>query len=458
MKENLLVTLADEKSIDQAKQLFSSAYWNGGWEGDYMLLAYRIPKQELPWFKKKGILIKQLSSPPITIRKEKWGSHFPPVVLAKLYVFTPEFKKWKHVIFLDSDIIVKANINQLAATQGFGAVTDMLPSMEHQIHDGARTTESPAMRKTKVFNSGVFCFSTDIITENTFLKMCVLANEYLARTIYYPDQAILNIFFEKQWKKIPFFFNVYYLKLPPHYRNNPSKIKCAVLHFAGEYKPWHPQSPYYQEWARNLRMADAIDLNNTQNGLTYSFHVFNLLYYHYLYKIEMNYLYQKLLDKLIKRVGMLCGYFNKDVVLGRGWYTLEYHDTEKKYFIWNSHQSEIFINSDKVTGVEFDVMLSPLNKKEITLEAYDESSLVMKRTYRTENHIVHINIGVKATKIKFSNEAFIPSHRERNSTDIRKLGIMLLSPLTIQKSANTISVPLTRIISYQYYLKSRILD
>jgi hypothetical protein len=38
--KKLLVTLADEKYIDQAKQLFSSAYWNGGWDGDFMLLSY----------------------------------------------------------------------------------------------------------------------------------------------------------------------------------------------------------------------------------------------------------------------------------------------------------------------------------------------------------------------------------------------------------------------------------
>jgi len=39
-KKSVLVTLADENYIYQAKQLFSSVYFNVGWRGDYMLLAH----------------------------------------------------------------------------------------------------------------------------------------------------------------------------------------------------------------------------------------------------------------------------------------------------------------------------------------------------------------------------------------------------------------------------------
>jgi len=47
MKKHLLVTLANENYINQAKQLFSSAYFNGGWDGDYLLLAHEIPENKL---------------------------------------------------------------------------------------------------------------------------------------------------------------------------------------------------------------------------------------------------------------------------------------------------------------------------------------------------------------------------------------------------------------------------
>jgi hypothetical protein len=57
VKKDLLVTLADANYVDQARQVFSSAYWNGGWSGDYMLLAYGVPERDLQWFRDKGILV-----------------------------------------------------------------------------------------------------------------------------------------------------------------------------------------------------------------------------------------------------------------------------------------------------------------------------------------------------------------------------------------------------------------
>lgn len=54
----VLITLADENFIEQAKQLFSSVYHNAGWSEDYMLLAHNIPEMKLKWFRERGILIK----------------------------------------------------------------------------------------------------------------------------------------------------------------------------------------------------------------------------------------------------------------------------------------------------------------------------------------------------------------------------------------------------------------
>jgi hypothetical protein len=51
-RDSLIVTIADIKYLDAAKQLFSSIYWNAGWKGDYMLLSLGIPEKELGWRKK----------------------------------------------------------------------------------------------------------------------------------------------------------------------------------------------------------------------------------------------------------------------------------------------------------------------------------------------------------------------------------------------------------------------
>lgn len=254
---------------------------------------------------------------------------------------------------------------------------------------------------------------------------------------------------------MPFLFNLYYFSLPRRYQNNPSKIKCAVLHFAGKYKPWYKQSPCYQEWSDNLRMADLMDLKSPRNSTPYLFNIFSVLHFRYLYRIELRYFLYKFLNKSTKRFGLLLGYFKRDIVLGHGWYVLEYHDIVKRSFIWNSRQSEILINADTITGVEFDIILSPFNKKTFTVETYyRNSSMVTKREYHTTDDTVHVRIDGNVKKIRFSNATFVPT-RQDGFGDIRKLGIMLLSPIILYKKSETISVPLSRILSYKYLPKIR---
>ena len=94
LKKNLLVTLADKNYITQAKQLFSSVYWNAGWNGDYMLLTGKeTPENKLKWFRKKGILIKKCK----LLEKKNVGlQNHPPIVLSKFYLF----KKERNSVFI----------------------------------------------------------------------------------------------------------------------------------------------------------------------------------------------------------------------------------------------------------------------------------------------------------------------------------------------------------------------
>ena len=114
-KRNILVTLADENYIDQAKQVFSGAYHNAGWSGDYMLLCNNIDRKDKEWFQKKGIIVNEKNPP---LNKEGWNfgnkeKRFPLTVSFKFYLFTPEFKKWKKVVFLDADTIIRGNLDKL---------------------------------------------------------------------------------------------------------------------------------------------------------------------------------------------------------------------------------------------------------------------------------------------------------------------------------------------------------
>ena len=93
-KGAVLVTLADQSYLEQAKQVFASAYFNAGWKGDYLLLAHEIPEKDLQWFRQKGILIyhcQRIFNPKIA------GAH--PAILSKLYLFEDYFKKWQTIIY-----------------------------------------------------------------------------------------------------------------------------------------------------------------------------------------------------------------------------------------------------------------------------------------------------------------------------------------------------------------------
>ncbi|MDP8200613.1 MAG: hypothetical protein P9M11_00560 [Candidatus Tenebribacter burtonii] len=87
MKKNLLVTLTDANYIEQAKQLFSSVYWNSGWKGNYMLLAHDVPDEKLIWFSEKEIIVERCSAfSDIKFRRLT-------AAISKLLLFKSKFKE-----------------------------------------------------------------------------------------------------------------------------------------------------------------------------------------------------------------------------------------------------------------------------------------------------------------------------------------------------------------------------
>jgi len=261
MKKNLLVTLADKNYIKQAKHLFSNVYWNAGWKGDYMLLAHKIPEKELEWFKKKRILIKKC--PPIF--KETMGG---PVKLSKFYLFIPEFKKWKKIVYLDSDMIVKASLDELIKVNRFVAVLDdlIVNKLIDQFiipHKMGREVFNNLKKiydiKTRVFKSGVMIFNTNIIKKDTFSKLIKLSKKYTKFTKPGSlDQPILNLLFYKKWEEIPIVYN---LDVRDFKFINPNKITAIIFHFDGNDRPWIPKSHFHKEWNFDLNRANKINLD-----------------------------------------------------------------------------------------------------------------------------------------------------------------------------------------------------
>lgn len=297
MKKNLLVTLADENYIDQAKQLFSSVYWNAGWKGDYMLLAHEIPEKDLRWFREKGILIKKCDS------HLTYDFGRPSASLNKFCLFSTEFKKWSNIVYLDGDIIVRSSIDNLTKVNNFAAVPDFgKPKLADQLFGIIKRDKRIYDELSEIydyrepsFNAGVLAFNTGVIKKDTFECLNKLASKYYQHGLV--DQPILNLYFCKKWERLSYVYNVQVDFITHAYK--PKKVDGAIIHFTCKPKPWASRK-YYDEWKHNLDLADKIDLNKipptkkkwTQNEIkkyNFSFRVKNIFY---------------LLDKQIGRVGM----------------------------------------------------------------------------------------------------------------------------------------------------------
>jgi lipopolysaccharide biosynthesis glycosyltransferase len=258
MKNNLLATLADENYIDQAKQLFSGAYFNAGWKGDYMLLSQNIPEDKLKWFRDKGILVYKCKP----LVKEKIYGTLSSVMLDKIYLFTDYFKKWQKIIYLDGDIIIRASLDGLLNVKNFAAVLDNQRILSSNfIKEEKKLTELKKKYNLseKSFNAGFFVLNTDLIKVDTFEKLNKLIS-VCKNFSFKGDQPIINLFFYKNWKNLPLVYNSYPTYWMRDYEIKSEEIKGIILHFAGDKKPWDPKNPFYGEWKHNLERADFINL------------------------------------------------------------------------------------------------------------------------------------------------------------------------------------------------------
>lgn len=264
MKKQLLVTLADQLFVKQAKQLFSSAYFNGAWDGEYMLMSRDIPKSDLEWFKEKGILIYDCGI---------LGDYANSSSFFKMWLFTQTFRQWENILYLDADIIVASWIGRLKHVKGLWAVPDFENNtLCGQLIDSDNIEDIyfRDMLKKKVFqlgitydlnkpsfNCGVLAFSTDIIRNDTLNSIKNIHMEYagIFNPRYY-EQPALNLYFYGRWRRLHSIYNMC---------ASFSKPKCVkratIIHFSGgANSPWLEESNFYKMWKDSLDKADCIDL------------------------------------------------------------------------------------------------------------------------------------------------------------------------------------------------------
>lgn len=143
----------------------------------------------------------------------------------------------QYYIYLDCDVIVKADINQLwslrAEMSSIAAVSD--PWVERDIQHKAKVGIGEFDR---YYNSGVL-----LINANAWRKTMSKENISKAISFYgnlrYGDQDLINILFRNQVKCLPRTWNT--LVTTPDSDENIDRmlVDASIVHFASGVKPWH---------------------------------------------------------------------------------------------------------------------------------------------------------------------------------------------------------------------------
>lgn len=282
--KKLFVTLADRNYIDRAKQVFSSAYFNSGWDGDFMLLAVDFQEEDTRWFQEKGILVYRCAQ-----FKNEGEREFNLITANKFQVFKKEFKKWDFIVYVDVDVIVQGSLNGLVSKKGFYAcVNDYTGMLSDIIYNGGlinHNLDPRLLEKMRLFRkqyriqhlcfaSGAFFFSTDIIQKDSFEKLCKIFNEW-GQLSHISEMLALNLYFYRKWKLPPVIYHVYLPYKQKLIILNPKFTPGIILHFpnTGEgSRPWIPGHSFYKIWTDNLRKAEDIDLQARQRGKIRTWH------------------------------------------------------------------------------------------------------------------------------------------------------------------------------------------
>ncbi len=298
MARYLFVTIANKKFINQAKQLFASAYFNAGWDGDYMLLTSDLGPEQILWFEKRGILVKKHE-----LLFQGKMAEFDPVVYHKFYLFTDEFKKWDAVIYADSDIIIRNSLEGLKNTANFSAVVDTGgKSILKQLTPLNEVTDKPVkqeyLQKLKLlkrkynlrkpsFNAGFFALNTKMIKGADIKNNLIDLALNCKNITNWGEQLAFNLEFFN-WEKLSPVYNFFVYDYKKNLTIKKQGIKSPVLHFAGQetLKPWDKKSPFYSEWKENLERSEKMDVREKMNHKKQKATKFHSAYICIVYRIK----------------------------------------------------------------------------------------------------------------------------------------------------------------------------
>lgn len=188
--------------------------------------------------------------------------------------FLPDLIKAERILYLDCDIIVSGNLDELFVSYESDSLLSAVE--ENSVISGYLKNKFNIER---YFNSGVLLIKNTLETKQKF-KRCIQMIINKKIDVDYPDQDIINIVFNKKITNIPVVFN--------YFNSSQSKYeKPIIIHYAHE-KPWLPLDENYYSYMY-------FDLVNSVNP--YNVNVFKP-------KIKMTYYISKLIKFGLINIGL----------------------------------------------------------------------------------------------------------------------------------------------------------
>jgi lipopolysaccharide biosynthesis glycosyltransferase len=263
MASSVLVTLADENYLEAARQLFACVHFDAGWSGDLLLLAHEVPEAGVAPFRERGILVHPVEQ----WRRDRPSPYHAPAVLSKLALFTPFFRRWRNVLYLDGDMMFWASLERLARVRGLHAISDRSDLAWQFRREGPAEARADLARRydlgREAFNTGLLAFSSDVIRDDTHAVLQELYERYEGLHAN-ADQGVVNLYFQGRWKRLPDFYAALRHVPARHFRVPKGEFRTIGRHFVGAPRVWEPANPWHEEWRRSLARFEHLDARAKQ--------------------------------------------------------------------------------------------------------------------------------------------------------------------------------------------------
>ena len=224
MVKNIAMTvLANKSYLDNFEKIYHDLREIGKYSGDIVLLTdNRTNCNQIKKLKDEKVTIKRFQKIKFSretnkhLNKIEFGRNkSKPFQWHKFYLFNEFFKKWNFIFYLDINMRINHEINELldlAEENTLFAPYDAFPDLDWKLKSQFNT-ESLIYEKLqakydldnpKYFQTGILFYDTDIIKNNTFDELLTLSETYpISKN---NEQGIMNLYFMYDFpvfKKLP---------------------------------------------------------------------------------------------------------------------------------------------------------------------------------------------------------------------------------------------------------------